>query len=56
MATLKNRIEQAEDKQWLESRKRLLAAFNGRSEAEPLPIGMRKLDGLDRRFDPPDAS
>ena len=27
MATLKSRIEQAEDGQWLESRKRLLAAF-----------------------------
>jgi hypothetical protein len=23
---------------------------------EPLPIGMSKLDGLNRRFDPPDAS
>jgi hypothetical protein len=34
MATLKNRIEQAEDRQWLESRKRLLAAFNGRSMAD----------------------
>ena len=34
MATLKHRIEQAEDRHWLESRKRLLAAFNGRSMAD----------------------
>jgi hypothetical protein len=34
MATLKHRIKQAEDRHWLESRKRLLAAFNGRSMAD----------------------
>jgi hypothetical protein len=34
MATLKHRIQQAEERQWQESRKRLLADCNGRSMAD----------------------
>jgi hypothetical protein len=34
MATLESRIERAEERHWLESRKRLLAVFNGRSMAD----------------------